>query len=190
MTTPQPYEGPAGPPPPSGPGARPPRRRRGAARFLPLVVAGWVVLEVWLLIEIGSRVGVLGVLALMVAGAVLGAVVVKRAGRRAWRGLSEALQPGAAPGARPDGSGNALTMLAGLLLIFPGFASDALGLLLLLPPVRSFVRRRVERAVRRAAVPDQLGGLNTAFTQARIHRPDGKVVQGEVVREDEPPQGS
>ncbi|MEV6110196.1 FxsA family membrane protein [Streptomyces sp. NPDC051940] len=190
MSTPQPYDGPAGPPPPPPPSARPPRRR-GPARFAPLVVAAWAVLEIWLLLWVGSRIGALGVVLLLLAGVVVGGYVIKRAGRRAWRGLAESLQPPAAgdpAGARPDGSGNGLTMLAGLLLMFPGFGSDVLGLLLLLPPVRGLVRRWGDRVIARSAPRGgPLGDLNTAFTQARIHRPDGKVVQGEVIRDDDPP---
>ncbi|MQY11842.1 hypothetical protein SRB5_19610 [Streptomyces sp. RB5] len=194
MTTPQPYggesgphQGPGAPSSPSGPGAR---RRRGRARYLPLVVAAWAVLEIWLLIQVGHWVGALGVFGLLVLGAIVGGAVVKRAGRRAWRGLAASLQPSAAPAEQTDGSGNAVTMLGGLLLMFPGFASDVLGLILLLPPVRSLVGRRMERALERPVASGGLGDLNSAFTQARIHRPDGKIVRGEVVRDDEPPRGS
>ncbi|NGN65271.1 FxsA family protein [Streptomyces sp. A7024] len=193
--TPLPYEGPAGPPPGAdgavpgggGPGAQRPRRST-ARRVTPLIVAAWAVLEIWLLMLLGSKIGALGVFGVLLLGIIIGAVVIKRAGRRAWRGLAESLQPGAAPGARTDGSGNALTMLAGLLLMFPGLVSDALGLVLLLPPVRSLIRRRTNRFLEAAAPKAGLDDLNQAFTQARIHRPDGKVVQGEVVRDEDEPK--
>ncbi|MEO3764777.1 FxsA family membrane protein [Streptomyces sp. B8F3] len=204
---PQPYEDPAGSDDRgagaggsgrrSGPGdgrGRPPRRRRSLVRTLaPLGVAAWALLELWLLIMLGSEIGVLGVFAVLVGGLVLGTVVIKRAGRRAWKSLAEQLQrqqSGEAP--EPDrgrGSGNGLTMLAGLLLMVPGLVTDAAGLLLLLPPVRSLVRRRLTRMIERSAGGHDLG---QAYTQARIHRPDGKVVRGEVIRdedgEDRPPE--
>ncbi|MEU6245015.1 FxsA family membrane protein [Streptomyces sp. NPDC047024] len=169
-------------------------RRSALRRWLPLGIAAWLVLEIWLLILVADAAGGLAVFLLLVAGFVAGAVVVKRAGRRAFRNLDEALRRGAAPsdGTAPtSGGGNGLLMLAGLLLMIPGIASDAVGLLLLLPPVQTLVRRRTEHLVQRKLRVAAPGSLGDAFQQARIHRPDGKVVQGEVIRErrDDAPDG-
>ncbi|MDQ0797585.1 FxsA family membrane protein [Streptomyces sp. B1I3] len=169
------------------------RPRRSRARtFLPLGLAAWLALEIWLLTVVADAASGFTVLLILVAGAVLGAAVIKRAGRRAFRNLSETLQqmpgqPGASadPAAAPAGSkGNGFLMLGGLLLMIPGMISDVAGLLLLLPPVRSLLGRFAERSLEsrmRAATP---GTLSEAFQQARMRRPDGKVVQGEVVHED------
>ncbi|GAA1417705.1 FxsA family protein [Streptomyces thermospinosisporus] len=170
----------------------PARPRRSRLRtWLPLGVAAWLVLEIWLLTLVAGASSGLVVFLLLVAGVVLGSVVIKRAGRRAFRSLSETLQqqqggvvPGS-PGSRPDSEGNGLTMLGGLLLIIPGLISDALGLLLLLPPVQKAVSRYAERTFERKLREAAQGSLGDVFQQARIHRPDGKVVQGEVIR-DEP----
>lgn len=178
-----------GTPPPTRP------RRSRARRFLPLALAAWLVLEVWLLTLVASAAGGLVVLLILVAGAVLGAVVIKSAGRRAFKNLTETLQqmpgqPGAAatPPAAPAGGkgsrGNGLLMLGGLLLLIPGLISDAAGLILLVPPVRTMVSRYAERSLERRMRTATPGGLSDAFQQARMHRPDGKVVQGEVIRED------
>lgn len=174
------------------PPTRPARPRRSRVlRFLPLGIAAWLVLEIWLLTVVASAASGLTVFLLLVAGVVLGGMVIKHAGRRAFRELSEAVQQqqsGLAPHPSERGGGNALTMLGGLLIILPGLISDALGLILLVPPVQKAVSRRAEktfeRKVREAATQ---GGLGEAFQQARMHRPDGKVVQGEVIREDERP---
>ncbi|MET8815494.1 FxsA family membrane protein [Streptomyces sp. NPDC004549] len=161
-------------------------RRSALRRYLPLGIAAWIVLEIWLLVLVANAAGGLAVFLLLVAGFVAGAVVVKRAGRRAFRNLDEALRRGTAPsdGTAPaSGGGNGLLMLAGLLLMIPGMLSDVAGLLLLLPPVQTLVRRRTEHLVNRKLRVAAPGSLGDAFQQARIHRPDGKVVQGEVVRE-------
>lgn len=164
------------------------RRRSPARTFLPLAVAAWLVLEIWLLGLVAGAVGGLGVAALIAGGIVLGSVVIKRAGRRAFSNLTSTFQQaqqGLRPAPQQQGGGNGLTMLAGLLLILPGLLSDAAGLLLLLPPVRAWAGRRFSRSLeRRMASAASAGGFGEAFQQARIHRPDGMVVQGEVIRED------
>ncbi|MFF5636153.1 FxsA family membrane protein [Streptomyces sp. NPDC012825] len=173
-----------------------PKKRSRARTFLPLGLAVWLALEIWLLTVVADAAGGLTVLALLVGGAVLGTVVVKRAGRRAFRNLTstfqqaqEAARAGGVPVA-PERTGaedrNGFLMLGGLLLVLPGLVSDAAGLLLLIPPVRSLLGRSAEKAVERRMRAASPGGLQDAFQQARIHRPDGKVVQGEVVREDAP----
>ncbi|MFF4959911.1 FxsA family membrane protein [Streptomyces sp. NPDC001222] len=165
--------------------ARPARPRRSRTRrYLPLGVAAWLVLEIWLLTLVGRAAGGLTVFLLLVAGFVLGSVVVKRAGRRAFRNLSETLGARSSVPEPPSG-GNGLMMLGGLLLMLPGLLSDAVGLLLLVPPVQRTVSRRAERTLDRKLREAPYGSFGDAFRQARIHRPDGKVVQGEVIR-DEP----
>lgn len=178
-----------GTPPPTRP------RRSRARRFLPLALAAWLVLEVWLLTLVASAAGGLVVLLILVAGAALGAVVIKSAGRRAFKNLTETLQqmpgqPGApatpppAPAGGKGPRGNGLLMLGGLLLLIPGLISDAAGLILLVPPVRTMIGRYAERSLERRMRAATPGGLSDTFQQARMHRPDGKVVQGEVIRED------
>ncbi|MEU7406356.1 MULTISPECIES: FxsA family membrane protein [Streptomyces] len=166
--------------------ARPPRSR--LRTLLPLGVAVWLVLEIWLLTVVAGASSGFVVFLLLVAGVVLGSVVIKAAGRRAFRNLTETLnqqQSGTPPeAARPNSEGNGLMMLGGLLLILPGLISDALGLIMLLPPVQKAVSRYAQRTVERRLRDAGPGSLGDAFRQARMHRPDGKVVQGEVIRDD------
>ncbi|WP_031486132.1 FxsA family membrane protein [Streptomyces bicolor] len=161
----------------------PARPRRSRLRtFLPLGVAAWLVLEIWLVTVVADAVGGLAVFLLLLAGLVLGSVVIKRAGQRAFQALNEALQRGGTP---ERGGGNGLMMLGGLLIMLPGLISDAVGLVLLIPPVQKALSRHAERTFERKLRAATPGSLGDAFQQARIHRPDGKVVQGEVIR-DEP----
>ncbi|MGV9503003.1 FxsA family membrane protein [Streptomyces sp. NPDC003642] len=174
--------------------SHPARPRRSRLRtFLPLGIAAWLVLEIWLLTLVAGASSGLVVFLVLLAGIVLGSVVIKRAGRRAFRKLSETLQQqqsGVMPAAaRPNSEGNGLMMLGGLLLMIPGLISDAVGLLLLLPPVQKAVSRSAERTFERKLREADPGTLGGAFQQARMYRPDGKVVQGEVIR-DEPGGGA
>ncbi|MFF7364634.1 FxsA family membrane protein [Streptomyces sp. NPDC008125] len=183
-----------GTPPPNRP------RRSRVRRFLPPAIAAWLVLEIWLLILVADAAGGFTVLLLLVAGFVCGAAVVKKAGRRAFSNLTETLrqapgQPGGGtepPEPQPAARGNGFLMLGGILLMIPGMLSDLAGLLLLVPPVRKALGGVTERALERRMTAAAPGGLSGAFQQARMHRPDGKVVQGEVIREDgtqPPPRG-
>ncbi|MFF3407999.1 FxsA family membrane protein [Streptomyces sp. NPDC002742] len=166
----------------------PARPRRSRLRtFLPLGVAVWLVLEIWLLTLVAHATSGFTVFLLLVAGFVLGAVVIKRAGRRAFRNLGQTLQQ-AQSGVTPSGEGgrgNGLMMLGGLLLMIPGLISDAIGLLLLVPPVQKGLSRYTQRAFERGMGLAAPGTVGDAFQQARIHRPDGKVVQGEVIRDED-----
>ncbi|MGW6818405.1 FxsA family membrane protein [Streptomyces sp. NPDC055005] len=172
-----------------------PRRRSPARTLLPLAVAAWLILEIWLLSLVAGAAGGLTVALLIAGGILLGAVVIKRAGRRAFKNLTDTLQR-AQQGQGPEqarqqpGQGNGLIMLAGLLLMLPGLISDAAGLLLLLPPVRALISRRATRSLERRMAAAPAGTFGDAFQQARIHQHDGKVVQGEVIREDRPTPGS
>ncbi|MFE0738717.1 FxsA family membrane protein [Streptomyces sp. NPDC058855] len=179
-----------GTPPPSAP------KRSRARTFLPLGIAAWLALEVWLLTVVAGAAGGLTVFLLLLAGALLGGTVIKRAGRRAFRNLTTTFQQAEAAarsGRTPteaDRVGaedrNGFLMLGGLLLILPGLLSDVAGLLLLIAPVRAALGRSAEKAVERRMNAAPPGSLQDAFQQARMRRPDGKVVQGEVVREDGP----
>ncbi|WLW56544.1 FxsA family membrane protein [Streptomyces sp. YU58] len=164
----------------------PARPRRSRLRtVLPLGIAAWLVLEIWLLTVVAGAASGFTVFLILLTGLVLGSVVVKRAGQRALQNLNEALQRGGAPSGSSNGGGNGLMMLGGLLLMLPGLISDALGLLLLIPPVQKALGRYAERTFDRKLREAGAGTLGGAFQQARMHQPDGKVVQGEVIR-DEP----
>jgi UPF0716 protein FxsA len=153
---------------------------------VPLVIAAWAVLEIWLLTVVAGVTSGLTVLLLLLAGFVLGAVAVKRAGRSAWRNLTASVtaqQAGRAPASPEAGGRTGLAMLGGLLVMIPGFISDAVALLLLFPPTRKLIGRVADRAAARAlssrGVPvDPFGPAAGAGGPASA---DGKVIQGEVV---------
>ncbi|WP_051966583.1 FxsA family membrane protein [Kitasatospora mediocidica] len=168
---------------------RPAGRRFRLRRVVPLVVTVWLVLEIWLLVQVASLIGWFLVLALLVGGAALGGSLVKRAGLKAFRAATASFEQGAVPPSGAAETGTSLTVLAGLLLILPGFLSDVLGLTLLFPPTRALWRllgRRVAGSALRGSAPAAAAPLADALRlqeQLRIHRPDGKVIQGEVVDE-------
>ena len=150
-------------------------RRRG--RLLPALAALLVVaplVELYVLIQVGQVVGALWTVAALVAVSLLGAALLRREGWRTWRAFSQASATGRLP-AREVADG-ALVLLAGALLLTPGFVTDAFGLLLLLPPVRAVVRRALLSYATRRVVPGLVDGVLRP-PPARGSR----VVDGEVV---------
>jgi UPF0716 protein FxsA len=107
------------------------------------------IVELYVIIQVGHVLGVFNTLALLVLVSFLGAWLMKREGLSTWRRAQRQIDAGVVPGRElVDG---ALIVLAGALLLAPGFVTDAVGLLLLLPPVRAavrgFTRHRLERRV-------------------------------------------
>ncbi|MFE1319553.1 FxsA family membrane protein [Kitasatospora phosalacinea] len=168
--------------------ARPARRGR-LARTVPLLAVAWLVLEIWLLTVVAGWIGWFLTLLLLVGGVFLGGTVIKRAGARAFRAAVELSKD---PQSAQPQTGTSMTVLAGVLLMVPGFLSDLLAVTFLLPPTRALWRavgRRISGSVLRSTSPvgaDRFADAVRLQEQLRIHRPDGKVVQGEVV---DPPAG-
>lgn len=105
--------------------------------------------ELAVIIKIGSWLGIGQTLALLLLISIVGAWLVKRQGVGILRRIQAQMNAGQVPGVElVDG---ALILLAGALLLVPGFLTDAAGLLLLVPPVRGglrrFTRRRLTRRV-------------------------------------------
>lgn len=156
-----------------------------------------------LLIPLLEIVGIVGVsrgiggwwtFLLLLLGAVAGVIVVSRAGARAWRALRQDATEGIVPGR--DVGDPALMLLGGLLLIFPGFLTDLVGLLLLLPVTRSGARAGFRlvfgRRVPAGVVPGQPVPGMSAFRRSPAGSAPGEVIEGEVVAEwppgeEEPP---
>ncbi|MEW1908320.1 FxsA family membrane protein [Kitasatospora sp. NPDC085895] len=161
-----------------------PARRSTLRRVLPLLVAAWLVLEIWLVTVVASAAGWFTVLVLLLAGVFTGGWLIKRAGLRAF---SAAVEQSRDPRPKQAQTATTMTVLAGVLLIVPGFLSDVLALTLLFPPTRALWRagaRRAARDVLRSTAPvgeDRFADAMRLQEQLRIHRPGGTVIQGEVV---------
>ena len=101
------------------------------------------IAELAVLIAVGSEIGVLNTVALLIAVSVVGAWLAKREGLGVVRRIQAQLDAGRMPGTElVDGF---LVLFAGVLLLTPGFLTDCLAIALLLPPVRAVVRRTLRR---------------------------------------------
>jgi UPF0716 protein FxsA len=109
------------------------------------------IAELAVIIQVGQAIGVWWTIGILVADSVLGSLLMRAQGRAAWRSFNEALRAGRVP-AREVADG-VLVIFGGALLLTPGFLSDVVGLLFLLPPTRALIRRVFLReAMRRIAV--------------------------------------
>ena len=96
------------------------------------------IVELAIIIKVGSSMGVLTTVVLLVAVSVVGAWLVKFQGLGVMRRISEQLSRGEMPTTELVNGG--MILFAGALMLTPGFLTDAVGLALLLPPVRAVVR--------------------------------------------------
>src|SRR4051812_14164711 len=113
---------------------------------MPLLILLFIVVpiaELYVIIQVGQAIGALWTIALLIADSVLGSLLMRSQGRAAWRRFNEAVGAGRPP-AREVLDG-ALVIFGGALLLTPGFLTDILGLLLLLPPSRAVIRRMLVR---------------------------------------------
>src|SRR5213592_2606246 len=101
------------------------------------------IVELYVILQVGQAIGVLPTIALLVADSILGSMLMRSQGRTAWRRFNTALAEGRPP-AREVLDG-VLVIFGGAFLLTPGFVTDAVGLVLLLPPTRALVRRGLVR---------------------------------------------
>lgn len=98
-----------------------------------------LVVEVAVVALVSSWIGFGWTVLILLATTLVGGLLVRREGSRAWRTFSADVADGRPPGrAALDG---VLILLGGLLVLLPGFVSDVLGLLCLLPPTRRLAGR-------------------------------------------------
>lgn len=96
---------------------------------------------------VGSQIGLAWALGLAVATAIIGSILVRRAGISVIQRIQERTRQGELPGR--ELSDGAAVLVAGAFLISPGFITDMLGFLLLVPGVRALVYRRVSSRLSR-----------------------------------------
>jgi UPF0716 protein FxsA len=165
--------------------------------FLFFVFVVFPAVEIFVIVEMVHWIGGLWTLIALLAGAFVGVAVMRRAGASWWTALRGGMTTrdgvviaGQAPDPRAAASA-ALLFLAGLLIFLPGFISDAVGLILLIPPVRGLLMTATSAwFLRRFTAVDGPGGLRLWTRRDRVVR--GTVIrvdpQTDGERPDRPPQ--
>jgi UPF0716 protein FxsA len=176
--------------------------RRGLPLVLFTVLAvGLPILEVWLLIQVGQAIGVLPTIILLVVIAALGGWLMRHQGARAWQALTDAYTKGRVPtGPLADA---VLILVGGVLLILPGFVTDIIGFVFVLPWTRPYARKMIaffvaRRISKRAAARGDKAGIIKGETvegatprskskRARRSEEGPVVVKGEIEEPPAPP---
>jgi UPF0716 protein FxsA len=148
----------------------------GPRLFLVLIFIAVPLLEIYLFAEVGELIGGVGTVALVVFTAVLGALLLRHQGLYTLNKVRSSMDRGELP-AMPMIEG-AILFTGALLLLLPGFFTDVVGFLTLIPPLRRVLAARLLRAgsshmhVHRGGPGDSGSG-------------GSRIIEGEYRREDD-----
>jgi len=124
--------------------------------------------ELFLLIRVGSIIGPLATVLIIIFTGIFGASLARHEGLRVWQDANRSLQQGILPTDQMlDGL---LILAAGLLLVTPGFITDISGFLLLLPPARALLRKYLKA---RFSEKIKVSAFGTEFSGGREQRHSG-----------------
>lgn len=143
------------------------------------------VLELYVFFKVSTAIGFFPALLLIIAGSALGVLVMRVAGLATALRARESLQRGELPAAEMV-NGMVMTLGGGLLLL-PGFISDVLGLLCLLPFTRHLLGRKLReraeaQAARQRAFADQMYTQQAGPQGAQPRQ--GNIIEGEYEHRD------
>jgi UPF0716 protein FxsA len=144
-----------------------------------LVFVAYPLLELALLIRAGQAWGFWPVLGVIIGTGLLGVAILRRQGFKVAEKISAELNAGRAPVAPLADSG--LVFAAGALLMSPGLIGDTLGLVLLIPPVRTLIRH---------ALAARLTGSSSVIVRRSTVRRDNEdttTIEGDWKRLDDDP---
>lgn len=135
---------------------------------MPVFFAIFIILpfiEVMVFMIVGQHIGLMTTLLLALSTAVIGGIIVKYQGLRTLFAIRESIAIGKLPlGALFDGI---CLVAAGALLITPGFVTDTVGFLLVMPPVRDFLKAAIRNHT------------NWFLEEKTIRRHDNGVIEAE-----------
>lgn len=142
------------------------------------------LVELYVILRVGDVLGVFPTVALLLTVSLLGAALVRREGARTWQAFRLSLGSGRPPA--KEVADGALVIVGGALLLTPGFVTDIVGLLFIIPITRAVARRGLTGLVSRRMLGGvTLGGVREGADRRGRTRPGARsdrhpVVDGEV----------
>nr|WP_314256442.1 FxsA family protein [uncultured Devosia sp.] len=143
------------------------------ARFFAFGLIALPIIEIAIFIKVGQLIGLLPTLALIIGGALLGGLLLRQQGVAVLGQMRSNMNSGQMP-ARSIADAMMIGVAA-LFLVLPGFLSDLVALLLLLPPVRSWIYASLAARVR----------VVDTTTTYRRHDPSATRIEGTIDLDDD-----
>lgn len=153
-------------------------------KFLFLAFVVIPIIEIYVLISLGSMIGALTTIALIVLTAVVGAMLVRSQGFSTYHNVQQQLARGEVPAIEIFEA--MFLLVAGALLLTPGFVTDAIGFACLTPPLRKWLIRKVisskswrSQWAANATVVTTDGAAHRTVCNGEQSRPAGRIIDGE-----------
>lgn len=162
--------------------------------ILPLIFIGIPIAEIAMFIQVGDLIGLWPTLATIVLTAIVGTAILRHQGLSTLAKAQSSLDHGQLP--LDSVIHGAFLLIAGVLLLTPGFLTDAVGFAFLIPPVRLSIAQRIMKLVKRsdhvhvhAFDMDNFDGKTTRPRGAgpghRAPGAPGPIIEGEFVESDD-----
>jgi UPF0716 protein FxsA len=144
------------------------------------------ILEITLLIQVGEVIGGWNTVAIVIVTAFLGAHLVRQQGLNTLLTAQQKMQKGAMPG--QEMAEGLLLVIAGVMLVTPGFITDIFGIILCLPLTRPLIAKALLKRLVVKVV--QSGSVHGSFSQSQSDfeaptQQDGEIIEGEYETKDE-----
>lgn len=146
-----------------------------SVRWLFLIFVLLPLLEIYVMVKVGGVIGAWPTVGLVLVAAIVGATLIRVQGYLAWRRVTETLVRGQLPAM--ELLEGVVFFISGLLLIVPGFFTDAIALLCLIPPAR---RALLQWILRRSIIANIRTGTGTP---SGVEVP--RTIEGDFRREDD-----
>ncbi len=131
--------------------------------------------ELYVIFKVGEAIGYPLTILILAADSIIGSLLLKSQGRAVWRRFSETMAAGRVP--HREVLDGVMVIFGGAFLITPGFITDVVGIVFLLPPTRALVRRALMRRL----------STRIEFGVARRRRPRPGDVESTATEYDAPP---
>jgi len=153
-------------------------------KLLIIIFIAVPIIEIFLLIKVGSIIGAIPTILMIIITAVIGAYLLKAQGISTINRVQSSLQKGEIPAI--EMMEGLVLLICGALLLTPGFFTDALGFLALIPPIRTAF---VVWALKHSNVMQTMGTPQQPFHEGEFHRQHSEkhehiVIDGEYKKED------
>tara|TARA_R110000751_G_scaffold35564_1_gene87355 strand:- start:71229 stop:71738 length:510 start_codon:yes stop_codon:yes gene_type:complete len=151
-----------------------------------LLFAVLPIVEIAILLNVGEQIGGWYTVAIVILTAFAGAQLVRQQGLSTLMQAQQKMQAGTMPG--QEMAEGLLLVIAGILLVTPGFITDGIGFLLSLPMTRPLIAKGLLKHLSVRVVNQSFDGSYTQHQQ-QGHRPNQSedIIEGEFERKDKPP---